>query len=274
VRRLSTVQREATRDGGTLTLVPLSLPALGSRSADGAGSGKLDPDDYLGLLRGHFAVFNQWTEIDSSFEGRFMERIAPGAFKKTFEENGSNIRCLLNHGRDPQIGSKVLGKPRTLEEDSEGAAYEVPLYRNANNELIIDGLRDDQFGASFRFRVIREEVNGRPGRSDFNPQGLEERSTTEAAVIEFGPVTFPAYQAASAGIAPDAARRSAALAGVRSRSVVTSQADLDRLQERHLETRRAVREMQRRAQPWRIGPPPQWRVFRPRRLPPREGARI
>jgi phage head maturation protease len=31
-------------------------------------------------VSGHFAVFNRWTEIDSLFEGQFMERFAPGSF--------------------------------------------------------------------------------------------------------------------------------------------------------------------------------------------------
>jgi hypothetical protein len=158
-------------------------------------------DNGIGLLRGHFAVFDKWTEIDSFFEGRFMERIAPGAFKKTFDENGSNIRCLFNHGRDPQIGMKVLGKPRTLKEDQEGALYEVPLFDTSYNRDLLPGLKgESQYGASFRFRVIREEINTKPGKSSTNPEGIEERSITEASVSEFGPVTFPAYPTATSGV--------------------------------------------------------------------------
>src|SRR6266702_2908415 len=60
-------------------------------------------------LFGHFAVFGRWTEIDSVWEGQFMEQLAPGAFKKTMAENRSNMRVLFNHGKDPAIGDKVLG---------------------------------------------------------------------------------------------------------------------------------------------------------------------
>ena len=35
-------------------------------------------------MSGHFAVFDQWTEINSVFEGRFMERIARGASARPF----------------------------------------------------------------------------------------------------------------------------------------------------------------------------------------------
>ena len=70
-----------------------------------AGSGTAGEDDGP-ILFGHFARFNEWTEIDSWFEGNFMERIAPGAFKKTLRE--LNQRVLLEHGQDPQLGNKPI----------------------------------------------------------------------------------------------------------------------------------------------------------------------
>ena len=42
-------------------------------------------DGGMPTLHGHFAVFNEWTEINSLMEGNFLERIAPGAFKKTMQ---------------------------------------------------------------------------------------------------------------------------------------------------------------------------------------------
>ena len=41
-------------------------------------------DDAVGdpIMFGHFARFNEWNEIDSWIEGRFMERVAPGAFAR------------------------------------------------------------------------------------------------------------------------------------------------------------------------------------------------
>ena len=65
--------------------------------------------DGLGTLHGYAAVFNEDTVIDS-WEGQFVERIAPGAFTKTLEERGDRVKVLFNHGFDPSIGDKPLGK--------------------------------------------------------------------------------------------------------------------------------------------------------------------
>lgn len=151
------------------------------------------------ILKGHFAVWNRWTEIDSWVEGNFMERIAPGACKKTFREQRGAMRVLLQHGRDPQLGDKPIASIDVLREDAEGAYYEAPLFKGLP-DLVVEGLRAEQYGASFRFRVMREEFNDEPGVSDHNPKGIPERTIKEMQVFEFGPVTFPAYSEATAGL--------------------------------------------------------------------------
>jgi len=151
-------------------------------------------------LFGHFALFNEWTEIDSFWEGNFMESLAPGCFDKTIAENRDNIRCLFQHGRDPVIGSKVLGPIEQLNTDEHGVYYEVPLYDTTYNRDLLPALSDNQYGASFRFRVLREEVAEEPGASDWNPKGIPERKVTELELMEFGPVTFPQYAGATAGM--------------------------------------------------------------------------
>ncbi len=161
---------------------------------------RLDDGDGPPILTGHFALFNQPTEINSVFEGNFMEQIAPGAFRKTFAENSAGMRVLFNHGKDPTIGDKVLGPIRSLSEDKTGAHYEVPLLDTSYNRDLIPGLLAGVYGASFRFKVMREEIVEKPEPSEANPRGLPERTITEARVMEFGPVTFPAYEGATAGI--------------------------------------------------------------------------
>ena len=152
-------------------------------------------------LYGHFAVFNRWTEIDSWVEGQFMERIAPGAFERTIGENRSRIKVLFDHGFDPQLGNKPLGPIDELKEDSTGVYYEVPLIdTDYNDRFVLPAARAGLLGASFRFRVAAEDW-ATPARSTKdNPDKLDERTITDLDLYEFGPVTFPAYQDATAGV--------------------------------------------------------------------------
>jgi HK97 family phage major capsid protein/HK97 family phage prohead protease len=144
-------------------------------------------------LAGHFARFGVFNEIDSATEGRFLERIEPGAFARTFKNNGDRIRMLFQHGRDPQIGDKPIGDPEVLREDKVGPYFEGDLFDSVP-ALVVDGLRAGQYGISYRFSVPKEKDvwDHNPQRSDFNPLGLPERTILEAKVYEFGPVTFPA----------------------------------------------------------------------------------
>lgn len=181
---------------------PASPPAADAGTAPDAGDGT-DPDaadDVMPTMVGHFARFNEWTEIDSFWEGNFMESISPGSFKKTIAENIQNVRTLFNHGQDPQIGDKVLGAIDVLKEDKEGAYYEVPLFDTSYNRDLVPGLTAGVYGASFRFRVMKEEFTQSPKPSAYNPTGLPERVIKEVALAEFGPVTFPAYTSATAGV--------------------------------------------------------------------------
>ena len=148
----------------------------------------------LGTLHGYMAVFNQWTEIDS-WEGRFKERIAPGAFRKTLNEFGDRVKILFNHGFDPSIGDKPLGKPRTLKEDDTGLYVEVPLDDTSYNRDLVASIRSKALdGMSFRFSVSRETW-------DKEDSALPERTIGEVArLYEGGPVTFPAYEATTAGV--------------------------------------------------------------------------
>jgi HK97 family phage prohead protease len=149
---------------------------------------------------GHFAVFNRWTEIDSFWEGNFMESIAPGAFKRSIENNRDSIRTLFQHGRDPSTGALPLGTIDVLREDDVGAYYEVDLFDADYVQRLLPSLRSNQLGASFRFQVTREEVDEKPDPSPTNPTGMPQRTIKDLVLYEFGPVTFPAYDDASAGL--------------------------------------------------------------------------
>lgn len=151
------------------------------------------------VMTGHFAVFNRWTKIDSWYEGTFMERLAPGAFADTLASSRA-VKVLYDHGADPMIGNKPLGTPRSVVEDKKGVRYEVDLFDASYVNDLKPALRAGQLGASFRFRVTSEDWNNAPKRSANNPDGLPERTITGVELYEFGPVTFPAYAEATAGM--------------------------------------------------------------------------
>jgi HK97 family phage prohead protease len=170
-------------------LIRAVSPGVEVRAADDGGH----------ILFGHFARFNEWAEINSRWEGHFMERFAPGAFKKTFSEQRHKIRVLFQHGHDPEVGDKPIAAITELREDEEGAYYEARLF-DGLPPLVVEGLRAGQYGASMNFGALRESWNDTPEPSEHNPNGLRERTVKESRVPEFGPVTFPAYANASAGV--------------------------------------------------------------------------
>ncbi len=157
-------------------------------------------DDLLGTMDVRFSVFDTWYEIDSFFEGTFLERTVKGSFRKTIREGSDSIKVLYDHGQDMQIGNKVLGPVRTLSEKSDGPLGVVDLLDTSYNRDLLPGLKRGVYGSSFRFRVIKDEWNDEPGSSAYNPQGIPERTIKEVRLFEFGPVTFPANPASTAAV--------------------------------------------------------------------------
>lgn len=164
------------------------------RAAEGAGASTGD------VMTGHFAVFDTWTEIHSWFEGDFMERIAPGAFKDTLTNPERAIRVLYDHGADPQIGNKPLGTPDVVKEDARGVYYEVGLFDASYVNDLKPAIRAGQLGASFRFKVTADEWVEPQKSTERNAAKLPERTITGIGLYEFGPVTFGQYDEATAGM--------------------------------------------------------------------------
>lgn len=156
--------------------------------------------DGLGVMTGYFSVFDTWYEVESRWEGKFLERADPDAFTRTIAEDRASMRVLFNHGFDPQVGDKVLGPIRELRPEARGAYYEVPLFDTTYNRDLLPGLKAGVYGASMRMVVRDDAWDDRPERSNHNPEGLPERTILDAGVAEFGAVTFPASPGASAGV--------------------------------------------------------------------------
>ena len=160
-------------------------------------------------LFGHFARFDNWNEIDSYFEGRFLERVVKGAYRKTMREQRDRIRVQFDHGYDSYVGSSPLGPIDVMREDDFGPYYEVPLLdAEYNRDRILPMLQGrtldgrslgSLLGASYRFRVTKEEWVEPKKSSEVNPEKLPERTIREVTLYEFGPVVFPADPGATAG---------------------------------------------------------------------------
>lgn len=154
----------------------------------------------LGIMSGVFSAHDVWYEVNSMWEGLFLERTADGFAEVTIRDDLDGMRVLFDHGFDSSIGNKVLGPIDVLESRAKGPYYEVPLLDTSYNRDLLPGLKRGLYGASFRMHVLGDEWDDEPKPSRHNPKGIPERTIKEMAVSEFGPVTWGAYGDATAGV--------------------------------------------------------------------------
>lgn len=181
----------------------IGRPTLTTKRADDTPNGdeqQQHEDGRIGTLEVDFSRFDTWYEIDSFWEGRFLERTARGAFRKTIAERANQVKVLFNHGMDMFIHSKPLGVIELLEERQESPHLEAPLLDTSYNRDLLPGLRAGAYGSSFMFEVLGESWEREPEESEHNPEGLPERTITEVRLYEAGPVTWPANPEATAGV--------------------------------------------------------------------------
>lgn len=151
-------------------------------------------DDGDGLtLEGYAAVFDSPTEIDS-WEGKFLEVIQRGAFKKTIKDRKPVL--MFDHGQHPMVGQMPLGQIRSIREDAKGLYISARLSDNWLVQPVRDAIADGGIeGMSFRFRPVRDLWSDPVKRG-----GLRVRTLIELAVSELGPVVMPAYRDTSVSV--------------------------------------------------------------------------
>lgn len=127
---------------------------------------------------GYAAVFNT-----DSVPLPFIERIAPGAFKRSISERTNEIKMLWNHDPSQPLASKRAGTLR-LQEDAKGLFVEARLANTSTGrdvaELIRTGVVDSM---SFGFNVIDESWS----------QDGQVRTLENVRLFEISAVSFPAY---------------------------------------------------------------------------------
>lgn len=129
-----------------------------------------DIDVKQGIVTGYFAHFGS---IDSD-----GDRILPGAFTKTVNENGPNGTQLIKHLLDHDK-TKAVGKIEILKEDGVGLYYESKAGRHTlGRDFLLmaeDGILNQH---SFGYRVIKQNK-----KSDAND--LTELAMMEGSSIQF-----------------------------------------------------------------------------------------
>lgn len=146
-------------------------------------------------LSGYAAVFGSPTRIDS-WEGRFDEVIARGAFARTIN-NGTPV-VQFDHGHHPSIGSLPIAGPPKLTEDKRGLWVEAEMHKAELFEPVREAIASGAItGMSFRFSVVQEEWDESEDRE------VPLRTITEVRLFELGPVVFPAYTDTTVGVRSD-----------------------------------------------------------------------
>lgn len=132
---------------------------------------------------------------DYSFE-RAVERIMPGAFAKAIQRP-DDVRGLFNHDSNQVLGRTKSGT-MTLSADNTGLKYEItPGDTSVAKDVMAHLARGDVSGSSIAFVVDEErwtETKDESGKW----QAL--REILSVTLYDVGPVTFPAYEATSAGV--------------------------------------------------------------------------
>jgi HK97 family phage prohead protease len=144
------------------------------------------------VITGYAAVF--YDANDPGTEYRIWEdvceRIMPGAFDDAIR--GDDVRALFNHNDNLILGRTSAGTLR-LSVDAKGLRYEIdPPDTQTARDLMESLKRGDVTGSSFMFRPVENVIR--------DSEGLYVIERTKVKLFDVGPVAFPAYESATAGV--------------------------------------------------------------------------
>jgi HK97 family phage prohead protease len=139
------------------------------------------------VISGYAAVYNSESDL---LYGFFREVIRPGAFDNSLK---NDIRALWNHNTAYVLGRSTSGT-LDIRSDAKGLYFEVdPPDTQWANDLCTSIQRGDINQMSFGFETVSDNWQSLE-------DGTEMRELLEVNLHEVSVVTFPAYQATSAGM--------------------------------------------------------------------------
>lgn len=147
---------------------------------------RVSQEDATPVISGYAAVF----DVSSNDMG-WTEEIDPHAFDAVMAKN-PDVRALWNHNPDFPLG-RTTAKTLSLSLDARGLAYSImPPDTSVARDLMVSMKRGDVTSSSFAFITQRDQWTD-------NPDGSVTRRILEfAELIDVSPVTFPAYDQATA----------------------------------------------------------------------------
>lgn len=150
---------------------------------------RLAGDDDDRKIVGYASVFYDGTnKTEYELWEDMVERIMPGAFDEALAKR-DDVRGLFNHDPDNILGRTSAGTME-LRTDKKGLWYEIePGDTTIARDVVASIERGDIDGSSFAFRVVSEEVR--------KEDDVYIREITKVRLFDVGPVTFPAYTAAT-----------------------------------------------------------------------------
>lgn len=168
------------------------LPARETRHLRGLELREAPKDSgLLGVLTGYAAVFDSDSVLLGGYEGGFIERIAPGAFKRSLAES-PEVFALWQH--DP--AQVIARSPDTLKlaEDERGLRVEIGLPDTTTARDLLARVRAKIVDAmSFGFSVRSDKWERRQGQPDL-------RTIADLDLFEVSAVVWPAYPETSLAV--------------------------------------------------------------------------
>lgn len=180
-------QVKANRSSG-MQITPVKPRTEGAGVEFRSFEGEIRSEGDGNTFVGYAAVFNSDSEPLP-----FVERIAPGAFRKSLKNSKRDVRLYVNHNSDMALASRRSGTLR-LSEDERGLRVEADLPDTTAGRDIRELLRTGVVNKmSFGFTVPR---GGDKWSEDGRTRELREISLHEVSVV----TGFPAYEATTAAV--------------------------------------------------------------------------